>query len=486
MFIELVLVTAIISVIVYRFLSKTTNKAYDTFYNTPSPIRFPVLGSSYLLFGRNILLALTYNIEKYGQSFLAYIPHRTYVTAIPEEVKIILNHPNALNKSKEYNHLRWIFAKSLLLTHADPWRVNRKLISRSFKQGILDSFVTTFYKKSCLLNDILRRDAYKNIYYLLEEFTLDVFSEATLGIESSILKDEKEHRFVVGVTTIQTLLMSRIGNIIKMNDFIFSFLPDGIRAKKCRTDMNNYIQDIIEKKRSIGIKQDIYSPSARLPVLDLLLEIAEKENLTDNYISEEMFLFAGAATDTTAYTIAYACCLLGMHPEIQEKIYKEIIETIGKEEEILYSDLSKLKYTEMALNETQRILPSIPIIGRHTTADISLGDKVIPKNTGIIISIFNIHRNPEYYPDPLVFNPDRFLPEEVAKRPQNTFLPFSQGPRNCIGMKYASMLMKTAIVNIVRNFKISSKYKSVSELKLVSNVVMSTTHPLDLTFTPRS
>lgn len=134
MFIELVLVTAIISVIVYRFFSKTTNKAYDTFYNIPSPMRFPVVGTSYLLFGRSkfllyshctygksvvsdILLALTYNIEKYGQSFVAYIPHRTYVTAIPEEVKIILNHPNALNKSKEYNHLRWIFAKSLLLTH---------------------------------------------------------------------------------------------------------------------------------------------------------------------------------------------------------------------------------------------------------------------------------------------------------------------------------------------------------------------------------
>ncbi|XP_049820649.1 cytochrome P450 4C1-like [Aethina tumida] len=480
------LILFVLAVIIYYYgLRERKNKQiFKPFYSTPTVFPFPIIGSTYRLLGKNVLEAVDWGLRNYGPSVLAYIPHRTYITMVPEEMKIILNHPAALEKSAEYNHLQSIFHNTLLLAPVESWRKHRKLISKSFKQTILDMFVITFYEKSCILNKILLEGSYDkdNIYTLFEKYTLDVFSDATLGIKSTSLENKDDNYFVQALSEAQKLAVERVGNLIKMNDFLFSFLPDAKALNNCVAGLNNYIAEIMKKKRESKLTE---VESDRLPVLDLLLNSAEKEKLLDTYIQQEMILFAAAATDTTAYTTAYTLCLLGMHPEIQERVYQEIIDVVGKDGDILHTDLPKLKYTKMAIYESQRLLPSIPLIARKIKEKLDLGDKVIPPNTGVILSFFHMHRDPNIYPDPMVYNPDRFLPEEIAKRPQYSFLPFSGGPRNCIGMKYASMLLKTTIANIVRNFRITTKHKSVSDLKLISSIVMTTAHPLDVTLHPR-
>lgn len=113
-------------------------------------------------------------MENYGPSCIVYIPHRTYMTSVPEELKIILNHPNALDKSREYDNLI-MFKNTLLVAKTDEWRKNRKLINKGFNQAVLDMFLDTFYKKSISLSKILRNGSYNDLYYLFEKFTLDVF-----------------------------------------------------------------------------------------------------------------------------------------------------------------------------------------------------------------------------------------------------------------------------------------------------------------------
>lgn len=177
---------------------------------------------------------------------------------------------------------------------------------------------------------------------------------------------------------------------------------------------------------------------------------------------------------------------------------------VGCDRPICFDDLPNLKYTERALWETLRLVPVIPLFGRKATADLDLSNKVIPKGTNIIFPIIELHRNEKYWPDPLTFDPDRFLPERSNNRDPYTFLPFSGGPRNCIGTAhghflvrywnvafrflgktYSMMQMKTCAATIARNYRIFSPYKSVTDLKLTSTVTLSTIFPLDCQFQPR-
>lgn len=97
---------------------------------------------------------------------------------------------------------------------------------------------------------------------------------------------------------------------------------------------------------------------------------------------------------------------------------------------------------------------------------------VLPKGASVLVPILHIQRNPVYWVNPLKFDPDRFLPEEAAKRHPYTYLPFSAGPRNCVATKYAPMAMKTMVATIVRRFHLSTPYKSVNDVNLKSYIVL--------------
>ncbi|KAJ8922879.1 hypothetical protein NQ315_007914 [Exocentrus adspersus] len=140
------------------------------------------------------------------------------------------------------------------------------------------------------------------------------------------------------------------------------------------------------------------------------------------------------ATDTSGLTLAHTFTLLGMNPEAQEKVYQEVKQSIGLDSPICYTDLPYLKYTERAIFEAMRLLPVTPAIERYASTDIDLGNKTIPAGTNVLVSVFNLHRSEAYWKNPLEYNPDRFLPEEVSERDPYAFIPFSGGPRNCIGM----------------------------------------------------
>ncbi|CAH0560963.1 unnamed protein product [Brassicogethes aeneus] len=484
--IEVLILVVVILSIYLRNKEYNHREKYKGFYKLPTPSSsLPLLGNAHLFVGKNVLDIFSELVNTCGAPCYAHLPGRFYITASPEEYKIILNHPNSMGKSTTYNFVGRLFASSLLMAPDHQWKKNRKFLSKGFNQMILDSFVTVFYEKSEYFNVKLKNIDYdqNDIYSLFEKYTLDVFCEATLGIETKLI-DEDDCEIVNFITKGQRILIGRLSNVFKHSDILFNLTEDGKYINESSQHFYNFVLDIIAKKRKmIAEGQDIMAQTNKLPVLDLLL--SEKEAFEDNYIKEEMLLFAAAATDTTAYSMAYTCCLLGMHPEIQEKVLTEVMDAIGKDREITCNDLHQLKYTEMAISEAMRLIPVVPMIGRRAVGDIDLGTRVIPANTDVVCLFINTHRNEKYYPNPKKYDPRRFLPEEVAKRPQYSYLAFSGGPRNCIGMKYAMMVMKTTIANIVRNFHITTKYKSIDELEFESSIIMTTKHPLDCHFTPR-
>lgn len=126
--------------------------------------------------------------------------------------------------------------------------------------------------------------------------------------------------------------------------------------------------------------------------------------------------------------------MLGIHPEIQDKVYEEIYNVFGdSDREIEIEDLSKLTYMEMVLKETLRHFPSIVAFPRRPCTDLKLATCTVAKDVDIAIIPALLHKNEKYWENPDIFDPMRFTSEECAKRHPYAYLPFSLGPRMCLG-----------------------------------------------------
>lgn len=125
------------------------------------------------------------------------------------------------------------------------------------------------------------------------------------------------------------------------------------------------------------------------------------------------------------------------------------------------------------------------MIARKPSSDIELAKGVVPKNTIVVINIMHLHRNPNIYENSLEFDPDRWLPENVAKRPAFSYIPFSAGSRNCIGMKYAMISAKITLAQLLRKYKFTTNLK-FNEIEMSTHVILEFNNEKPLCVEPRN
>lgn len=195
----------------------------------------------------------------------------------------------------------------------------------------------------------------------------------------------------------------------------------------------------------------------RMAFLDVLLQSTiNGAPLSNEDIREEVDTFMFEGHDTTTSGIAFALYLIARHREVQNKLVEEIKHVLGTDKckPVTQRDLQDLKYLDMIIKETLRLYPSVPVIGRETTEDIQVGDVIIPARTGVNMNLYAVMRDPDYFTDPHVFKPERFGDETTQKINPYAYAPFSAGPRNCIGQKFATLEMKSTISKMLRHFEL--------------------------------
>ncbi|XP_045466500.1 cytochrome P450 4C1-like isoform X2 [Harmonia axyridis] len=283
----------------------------------------------------------------------------------------------------------------------------------------------------------------------------------------------------------------RMVKILYYPDFIFYRTRMGKLLKKYTYKINKFTEEIIQEKRR-KFKEDLDNneyrpvldegstrPIGKKVFLDFLLELDHKGmNFTDKDLRDEVNTFFVGGTDTSAVTACFFLTMMGMHQDIQEKVYEEVMGVLGPEGQPTVKDLNEMHFFERCLKETMRLFTPAPIILRKNTGgDLKISDGVIPVGASIAICFFYIHRSDLYWNNPLKFDPDRFLPEEMAKRHPYTFLPFSAGFRGCIGQRFALLNLKTQLSLIMRKYRIyCDAYKSVEEIQLKSVLVLRPIH----------
>ena len=171
-------------------------------------------------------------------------------------------------------------------------------------------------------------------------------------------------------------------------------------------------------------------------------------------IREEVDMFMFGGHDSTASALSWTLYLIGRHPEVQKKLHTEIDNAPVSEN--LSDKIRNMKYLEYVIKESLRLYPPAPFYERFLDKDTRIDGHVLPKGTTRSMDVIGIHTNPEYWDDPLCFNPDRFGDEKFCKRNPYTYLPFSTGPRNYIGQKFAMLEEKIFVYFVLSNFQINS------------------------------
>lgn len=216
--------------------------------------------------------------------------------------------------------------------------------------------------------------------------------------------------------------------------------------------------ELNKNRKNSNHDHDDIGTKKRMALLDVLLQSTiDGQPLSDEDIREEVDTFMFEGHDTTTSGISFTLYLISRHPEVQEKIFQELREVCGDDKSApsTMRNLGDLKYLDCVIKESLRMFPPVPMIGRHIPEEIQMNGKVIPAGTNYMIAIWAMMRDATYFPEPDTFKPERFY-EETNNETSNpyAYVPFSAGPRNCIGQKFAVLEMKSTISKLVRHYEL--------------------------------
>lgn len=198
-------------------------------------------------------------------------------------------------------------------------------------------------------------------------------------------------------------------------------------------------------------------PDRDAPLVQALIAATDPETgapLSDSDISNDLLIFMLAGHDTTATALTYSLWVLGHHPEAQQRIAAEAA-AIGSRE-LTPDDVPRLEYTVQVLHEALRLCPPAAGVARLATRDIAVDGYRVEAGSLVALGLYGLHHDPELWPAPKVFDPDRFSPENVKSRDRWQFLPFLGGGRPCIGEHFARLETTLALATIVKSLEIHS------------------------------
>jgi cytochrome P450 family 3 subfamily A len=188
-------------------------------------------------------------------------------------------------------------------------------------------------------------------------------------------------------------------------------------------------------------------------------------------VIDNCILFLIAGFDTTSSALTLLSYHLMKNPSVQENIIKEIDEKLNGSEPD-FDNINSLVYLEACIKESLRLEPSVVRIERKSVCDYKLGNIFVPKNTYITIPLKAVHRDPENFENPDDFKPERFLPENKDLIKSGTYLAFADGPRNCIGMRFALIEIKYCFAKLLKKYKLteSNDTKVCYLLKIITKL----------------
>ncbi|XP_076763525.1 putative cytochrome P450 6a14 [Xylocopa sonorina] len=348
---------------------------------------------------------------------------------------------------------------NLFNLEAERWRPMRAKLSPIFTSGKLREMFPLIMECSNHLEQYLDKLVSKGepveCRELIAKYTTDVIGSCAFGLEINALSDEESEFRRVGRQVFGSLSQVIRFRIKEMAPTFYNLLGYVLPPTEITTFYTKIIVDTLAYRKENNI--------VRPDFVNMLLELkknadkVETIELTDTLLTAQAFVFFVAGFETSATTMTHVLYELALNDNIQKKLRQEIKEHFEKNNgELKYDDIKNMTYLDLVFRETLRKYPPGPILIRKSVADYTFKNTkvTIPKKSFVWVPLYALHHDPAIYPNPDAFIPERFTDDAVAARHPMHYLPFGDGPRNCIGARFAIYQSKIGLITILRNYRV--------------------------------
>lgn len=349
-----------------------------------------------------------------------------------------------------------LFSKSLVSLKGEKWKSMRHLLSPAFTSSKMKSMYTLMSECGKNFAEHICQEAKDGdgVFDMRDAFrrcATDVIATCAYGLSVNSMKDKNNEFYLHGVES------SNIGPSMILRALVVMIFPQLAKLLKIKVfsrKIESFFLDVV--RTTIAARKD--RGITRPDMMQLLMDSNEKEQeeLSIEDMASQAFIFFLGGFGTTTVLMCFLAHLLAVNPDIQKKLQEEVDQVMKETHgEPTYEAINRMKYLDAVVNETLRLYPPMAQTDRVCTKRYELppalpGSKPIQMDPGsrIIISMFSLHRDPSYFEDPEVFDPNRFLGDNKTNV-SPAYMPFGLGPRMCIGNRFVLLEAKTVIFQLL-------------------------------------
>jgi len=367
---------------------------------------------------------------------------------------LFLNHPDFVQEVLVTQSGNFIRERTLrrmkillgegLLTSNDPVHMqHRRIVAPAFHRQRIAAYADEIVRSATAMAERWKPGQAIDIGAAMMELSLSIVARTLFASE---VTDE------VRAINHETHAIMRLYNLLvilpRLESYLHWPLPGVTRFRKARAHLDSVVYGIIRERRE--------HPDDRHDLLSMLLLSRDEDGntLSDEQVRDEMLTIFLAGYETTANALTWTWYLLSQNPDAREQMHAELDKVLAGRKPIL-ADYANLTYTQQVFSESMRLYPPAWAMGREAAVDVELGPYRIPAGSHVFFSQWIIHRSPEFFPDPLRFDPSRHTEAAKATRPRFAYFPFGGGSRQCIGESFAWMEGILAVATIAQQWKLN-------------------------------
>ncbi len=379
---------------------------------------------------------------KYGPLVNLPILSDRYVLVLdPELIQQSLAQGHSVMQKDQFTHeLARVLGQGLVTSEGALWRTQRKLVAHAFIprriRTYADSMVTAAHRSLDDWSD----GTVIPIHGAMAELTLDIVGRTLF--DADVRGTAREVGDALKV--ISDFYSDVLESPIKPPEWWPS--PKTFRFRKAVRNVDRIVSGIIDDRRQSG--------EDRGDLLSALLHASDEDGaaMSDQQLRDECITLFLAGHETTSIVLANTLYLLSEHPEIEARVHQEAADLLA-DRRATSDDYDRLEYTGRVIKESMRLYPPVYAIGRQLLEDFELGGYTFTKGDTLLFVQWVTHRSAQCFPDPLRFDPDRWLPERAKSIHKYAYFPFGGGPRICIGNHFAMMEAVLVLATLIRQYR---------------------------------
>ncbi|XP_055337666.1 thromboxane-A synthase-like [Paramacrobiotus metropolitanus] len=389
-------------------------------------------------------------------------------------------------------------ASTLTSLRGERWKRVRNVISPTFSAKKVRQTAGSMHNAASTLITLLKDKSKKpnpfDIYQMFQALTLDVIAQAAFALQVNSQTDPDDALLTMCRGVFKSIftpalkilllfpelgaaakLMHKKSDSSKHQFCVLTHMKKVFheRRKNPGIKNNDMIQLMMDAADHIRINMPINTALHSTSPMSIIGDkpeyvIHEKtpqplqsaRYLTENELIANCFVFLLAGYETTANALAFTTFLLAKHQDVQERLYRDIVATVGEQPGTEFDEhfpSCRIPYLDAVIKESLRMYPPITgFVMRECAETCTINGLEIPAGMAIHIPVWTLHHDAELWPNPSQFNPDRFMPDNVSAIQEMAFMAFGEGPRNCIGMSFAMMEIRITLVQILQRFRIEN------------------------------